>query len=599
MESAVWHHKSLNYLQSQTFNHTHVQTHSHCSDTVSTLTPSYTMCNDFSPLETPKENLHRQERGHNPQQCPSCPQRPSHSLWCETPKLSRKDACLRRRLLASKSATDMKSSFSKTPNDRNVPSQSVFDSPDTQPCGPLSYSTLKSDAMMASCRKRRLVFSQFVTSSLEERRNGANRSPWNTRAGGSLTPQDERNRESPTLSEPDLDESIISGLLPSETPEPGRGRDSFQTPVNCLAAHLSESLSILSTPSYTPIPKLDASEDSGFGSLRLDCSVDGAEDCSFQEGVQSQDWLLLSRDQRRARLERQRRLSTLREGSQSDDEVKGQRLKGKLEKEEFVETAPFMNKRHKVTLTPALQVVQALSCFTPSQDLDQLIITHLPLSHLIGRKMGLGETDILTELSMKNLHHVLSSILQLLPAKDIYTCDQVCRSWSDIVLQDRKASRRRKMYEREMRLSLEMGRAARVVDAETRLALACRSALGSVQAQAKTPSTHTHTPAAGTTCTHTPPSTKRQQFLQVAKTLFSDECLRSCPRCEHPARCNTVKAEGVCSWSDCVFHFCTSCLRAYHGSADCTRLSNTHTRSMGRSQLLPGSARSKRNIRRL
>lgn len=413
MESADWTHKSIDH-HDQTSKYTHVHTHTHCSDPTSIQTPSYMLYNDFNPMETPKENLHKYSRGRDPQYS-SRHQRQSHSFLCETPKLSRKDVGRHRWRLASKSATDMKTSFSKMTNHRNGHTQKVFDSPDIGPCGPLSYSTLKSDVMIASCRKQRLFFSQFVTSSLEERRNGSNPGPWESR-----TPKNGTNQDSPTLSEPDLDESMISGLLPSQTPETRRERDSFQTPVNCLAADISESLSILDTPSCTPISKLDSSEDSGFGSLRLNGSDDGADDCSFQEGMQSQDWLLLGQDQRRARLERQRRLSTLREGSQSDDEVKGHCLKVKL-KEEFVETPPLVIKRHKLSLTPALQLVQALGAsFSSSQDLDQLIPNPSPLSHLIGRKMGLGKVDILTELSMKNLHHVLFAILQLLSAKDVH-----------------------------------------------------------------------------------------------------------------------------------------------------------------------------------
>lgn len=83
--------------------------------------------------------------------------------------------------------------------------------------------------------------------------------------------------------------------------------------------------------------------------------------------------------------------------------------------------------------------------------------------------------------------------------------------------------------------------------------------------------------------------------FQVAKTLFNDECLKPCPRCQHPARCHSVKGEGVCSRADCGFQFCTTCLCAFHGSRECG------SKSVGRrkDKLLPGSSQSKRNIRRL
>lgn len=85
-------------------------------------------------------------------------------------------------------------------------------------------------------------------------------------------------------------------------------------------------------------------------------------------------------------------------------------------------------------------------------------------------------------------------------------------------------------------------------------------------------------------------------FFQVAKTLFNDECLKACPRCQHPARCQSVKGEGVCSHPDCGFQFCTSCLCAFHGAREC---GSQIVGSRKKDTLLPGSAQSKRNVRRL
>lgn len=85
-------------------------------------------------------------------------------------------------------------------------------------------------------------------------------------------------------------------------------------------------------------------------------------------------------------------------------------------------------------------------------------------------------------------------------------------------------------------------------------------------------------------------------LLQVAKSLFNDECLKPCPRCQHPARCHSVKGEGVCSRADCAFQFCTACLCAFHGSKECGSQSGGRRK---KDTLLPGSAQSKRNIRRL
>lgn len=395
MESAGWvqkHHETCDL------------THKYwSSDDVRTCEQETVQC---STTDTPKENLSSSQRWERDRQYPS------QTQWCETPKLTKKSVSLRRHLLTSKSMTDVKTSISGTPGQRDTYTLGASDSPDIFLSGPISYSTLRSDVASVSCMKRRLVFSQAVTSTLE----------------------DGSDRTSPSLSEPDLDESIISGLLPSETPEILQERDGFRSPVTCLAADLSESLSVLSIPSHTPFSRLDTSEDSGFGSLRLDSLEDGG-DGSFQEGASR---VSLSRDIRRARLEHQRRLSTLKEGSQSDEEVKGQHESGqgiKLEQEVFAESPTFGEMQHDMSLTPALQAMEALSrSFTLAHDFDRPISTYLnvshdldlpiaarlSLSHLIGRKMGLGRMDVLTELHMRDLHHVLSSILQLLSAKEIY-----------------------------------------------------------------------------------------------------------------------------------------------------------------------------------
>uniref|UniRef100_A0AAV2MAV9 ZBR-type domain-containing protein n=1 Tax=Knipowitschia caucasica TaxID=637954 RepID=A0AAV2MAV9_KNICA len=148
----------------------------------------------------------------------------------------------------------------------------------------------------------------------------------------------------------------------------------------------------------------------------------------------------------------------------------------------------------------------------------------------------------------------------------------------------------------------EQGTGAHVPEADTRTALLKRSALKTVQSQSRsqsfcTPqsSSRSNTPVSNSPLTSAGGS-KRDKFIEVAKTLFNDECLKPCPRCQHPARCRSVKGEGVCSRGDCGFQFCTSCLCAFHGSRECGSQSVNRRK---KDLLLPGSAQSKRNIRRL
>ncbi|XDV39481.1 hypothetical protein PO909_008725 [Leuciscus waleckii] len=488
--------------------------------------------------------------------------------WCETPKLTRKDASLRRRLLVSRSSSDGSKTGFTTPDHLT---RETFDSPDISPTGPLSYSTLKADDFVFSCRKRRLLFSQAVTSTLESGRSGI-----------TLTHT--------SLTEPDPDESIIAG--PPSSPHTHDLTDlteeNFRSPVRA-------GRQVLDTPSDTLL------EDSGFSSLGLDKSHDSSvdHDGSFQELVLPGS---SGREKRRSRLERQRRLSTLREGgSQSEDGPRDPRADPHKD-EVFLDGTPLSAatlQMQDLSLTPALQAVLSISRRGSSlEDLlrDRPVRTSLPLSGLIGRKMGLDKVDVISELRMRNLRHVLAVILSLLSAADIYRFGQVCEDWSDVITEDRRATHRRRCYIRELKISLtlEGGKPAHVPDADTRVALVCRSALGSVQAQARTP-------LAPPPVTPTHASSRRRQFLQVrsspvAETLFSDEHLKPCPRCEHPARCHSLRAEGVCSWSDCRFRFCTSCSSSFHGARDCAHLS---AKRRSRRDVLPGSAQSKRNVRRL
>ncbi|XP_055780693.1 F-box only protein 43-like [Salvelinus fontinalis] len=632
--------------------------------------------------ETPKENVSQKceplsPRKNRQKESVRSPlkdilkEQPLQNGWCETPKVSRKDPLLRRRLLMSKSAPE-----GKTADDTETPctkrtdssangrtehgSNGVFDSPDAFTVGALATSTLKPEDVLLSGRKLRLLFSLVKTSTLEDGKCNTN--------NGALF---ERKSSDTSLSDADLEESIVpSDLLTTEmleTPRYSRVtpsvKDHFQTPIdNDVAANLSDSPSVLSTPtpkhhfdtpSSTPTHKhydRFVSDDSGFSSLALDKSQDSTvdNDGSFQE------LLLLSSGssrcketpsrlaemKRRSRLERQRRLSTLREGgsqSEGDRDVRNLAAhrthgreknlisQGHLERsiidedddsDVFPDVTPPKTttaKLEDLSFTPALQMVQALSQRTSRMLLEHTSLeellrvsekeafrTTMPLAGLIGRKMGLGKVDIFTELKKKNLRHILAKILNQLSSEDVYRVGQVSRSWNEVIVQDKVSSRRRRHYLMDVKAALELGSAVHVPDAETRLTLLSRSALKSVQAQSGTPRTSVRgTPQSGTG-TVTPvqhnSASKQDLFIQVAKTLFVDECLKSCPRCRHPARCHSVKMEGVCSGVDCGFRFCTACLCTFHGSRECASLS---AKRRGGKDVLPGSARSKRNVRRL
>ncbi|XP_051812985.1 F-box only protein 43 [Acanthochromis polyacanthus] len=423
-------------------------------------------------------------------------------------------------------------------------------------------------------------------------------------------------------------------------------------------------------------------EDSGFSSLTLDKSQASMDhDGSFQELLLSAsrgncETPNLAESKRRSRLQRQHRLSTLKEGgSQSEEDPTNREhlhpcpnhskddvfadkatpcslsvkrnnsihlslvaakqdyttpLRATTTKPENMtphsadpanpDITPNRTTPADLSLTPALQLVHAM-CQHKTQmfagqspslkeqlkstaaliETPVMFRTTMPLAGLIGRKMGLVKVDILTELKKRNLRHILAVILGSLSSESVYRCGQVCKSWNQIIQQDKRASQRRRNHLSQVEAALEHAGAVHVSDAETRVALLQRSGLKTVQAQSRNSSYCT--PQSGSR-TLTPllhdashsGSSKRDKFLEVAKTLFNDKYLKPCPRCQHPARCHSVKKEGVCSRADCGFQFCTSCLCAFHSSQECG------SQSAGRRKkdiLLPGSTQSKRNIRRL
>uniref|UniRef100_A0AAX7SNT7 ZBR-type domain-containing protein n=1 Tax=Astatotilapia calliptera TaxID=8154 RepID=A0AAX7SNT7_ASTCA len=494
-------------------------------------------CRSLSPVEldeTPKENLRVSVTPKKIREQVRFLGRDSRKVsavsWCETPKICKRNTSLRQRLLL----------WIESPVSGSEPYLNTsFDSVDTE-MG--ASSTLKVDQdLPLSGRKRRVLFTQVRTSTLEDGKHNCCHLP--------------SFEKEASLTDLDMSEHIFAS-------------GQCNSPLGSMTDNLYNGSSVLCTPS----------SDSGFSSVTLDKSQDSTvdHDGSFQE-------LLLSASKgnsetpnptegrRRSRLQRQHRLSTLKEGgSQSEEDPMDRKHQHPYQCYNFgnPDITPLRMTPVNLSLTPALQLVQAM-CQHHAQMLagqspslkEQLksaaaltktpstLRTTMPLAGLIGRKMGLEKVDILTELMKRNLRHILAVIL--------------CQMDSESV---------------RARLWLKLGAAVHVADAETRAMLLKRSALKTVQAQSRTSSY----------CTP-------QSGSRVAKTLFNDECLKPCPRCQHPARCHSGKREGVCSRADCGFQFCMSCLCTSHGSREC----GSHSAGRRRKDILPGSAQSKRNVKRL
>ncbi|PKU40649.1 f-box only protein 43 [Limosa lapponica baueri] len=565
----------------------------------------------------------------------------------ETPKVSRKGFSLRRRLLLPKtvpagtaagccerqpssSGSSRKKVFSCVLSSEERVSQTASDSPRDKSYKPLTASTSKTEDSNPDCPKRRLSFSQQRTSTLDE-----------SKCKDPLLLEPEclspiQCKEVIASNTNEFSESVLvsvsDGLLRtspySMLPETNEGK--FLTSVNSLVESFNFELSEINSPpvKLTSYPALSIPEDSGYNSLHLDKSGDLLSDHegSFQEFLQKrkEGSKVLDSKRKTRKLEQVRKLSTLREqGSQSEteDHHSSPSTSACMSTEErnFVseDSALVLEERpsgdlvvshEDLSRTPALKIVHEI-CLQRQRSDQKLISQNIDgteifalehvLAGLIGKKMGLEKLDILTELKYRNLTHVLAIVLDALTVESLCSIWKVSKNWREIIVQDKSADKRRKLYIKH--LKEEAGEyLLKAEDAATRLNVLNRSALRPVQAQARTSVVRTpasYTELSPRRCSSVPHLTCRQEeYVKVAKTLFTDEAIKPCPRCQYPAKYQLVKKRGLCSREACGFEFCILCLHAFHGSKECNSLS---AKWKNKKDAPPGSAQSKRNLKRL
>ncbi|XP_052007228.1 F-box only protein 5-like [Xyrauchen texanus] len=215
------------------------------------------------------------------------------------------------------------------------------------------------------------------------------------------------------------------------------------------------------------------------------------------------------------------------------------------------------------------------------------------LHNVIGGKMGLEFVDIIGGLLKKDMRHIIARIMGLLEDCDLVSCKKVSRTWRKVICQDQVALRRCREAERRLRDS------GRPVGSWTRDFTLSRVVFSCVQAVASTP---VHKAVKKPLCQtgglqNTSRSSRFQQFQEVGKTLKQHESLRACILCGFPARFDASMQRAVCTRLSCAFEFCTQCQSAFHSSAPCRSAARMF--SAPRNTLVAGSARSKRNVRRL
>ncbi|NXD18894.1 FBX43 protein, partial [Spelaeornis formosus] len=564
----------------------------------------------------------------------------------ETPKSSKKVSSLRRRLLLPKtveagttvgccgrqpssSGSIRKKIFSCVLSSEEKLSQIASHSPKDKGYKLLTTSTSEPDYSNLDSPKRRLSFSQQRSSTLDESQC---KDPLLLESE-SLSPIQWKDVTASNTNK--LNENVLMSLRDGELRTltysvlPESSESKFLTSLTSPVENSNSGLCDINSPpvKVANYPDLSTPEDSGYNSLPLDKSGDSLSDYegSFQELFQrhKEDSKTLDSKRKTRKLERVRRLSTLRElGSQSETEDNhGSPTSMPI----LTKERNFVNEDHELVLkeqpsvdlvvshgdlsrTPALKIVHEIflqrqrshqNQISENIDVTEMFTLDHVLPGLIGKKMGLEKLDILTELKDRNLKHVLAIVLDALTVESLCSIWKVSKSWREIIVQDRSADKRRKLYTKQLK---EAAREylLKAEDAATRLNILNRSALRPVQAQARTPVLQTppsHTELTPRRCSSVPHSASRQEeYIKVAKTLFTDEALKPCPRCQYPAKYQLVKKRGLCSREACAFEFCILCLHAFHGSKECNSLS---AKRKNKKDAPPGSAQSKRNLKRL
>ncbi|XP_013368282.1 PREDICTED: F-box only protein 43 isoform X2 [Chinchilla lanigera] len=567
---------------------------------------------------------------------------------CETPKVGGKKSLPRRRLDVSfsllkkdsESQNSSQSSISQVLNlEKSIPN-SALGFPEQNSFSPLVTSSVKTEEVTSSSQTLRLNFSQHKTSTIDDSKDDCRL--FEVECISPIQGNNFKDSIAHNFSDSSLsvnDENTYPELLGSSGSRTtySRDEDIFVTPISNLAADIKFAASQRLSPSVVVRGNISTPEDSGFNSLSLDKSEDSFSDPegSFQELFQKYKGTCNVGDTMRKSgcLGRSRRLSTLQEqSSQSESEeekhishprseTRPAAASDTLESQLCTDntsrdlTLSFKN----LSRTPALQLVHELCMkskrkrfqgkdtdeFLEERDEGKIAVLQCALAGLIGKKMGIEQLDILSELKYRNLKHILTMVLDSLTAESLYSVWNVSRNWREIIVQDKRANRRRKCYITQLKADSEAA-VLNVEDAATRLHLSHRSALRSVQAQARTPGSQKEqvptlspwgevlTPVASSSLTHI--SSKQEEYVKVARTLFIDEALKPCPRCQSPAKYQPYKKRALCSRTACGFDFCVLCLCAYHGSEECSKGA---TNPRNRKDALPGSAQSKRNLKRL
>ncbi|KAM4607417.1 F-box only protein 5 [Polymixia lowei] len=274
--------------------------------------------------------------------------------------------------------------------------------------------------------------------------------------------------------------------------------------------------------------------------------------------------------------------------------------------------------RHSDPNLPILKFQQAVceelaKGFQRNKRYDWSVVTKLAEDHLldrvIGGQMGREYVDVFSSLLSRNMKGILTRILSLLGDTDLISCRKVSRTWRRIISEDTAALRRCQRVEQ----GLSQSRSSSIKEntsgltrdeALSRVVLSCMQTLASStpsSSSSSTPSYRADRPASSQRDhAHNSQHTRFRAYLEAASMLKQHESLCSCKRCGSPAKQSSEVQRATCTRSSCLFDFCTRCQEAFHGSSPCrTVLPRPHRHHASKMTPVAGTARSKRNLRRL
>ncbi|XP_056423246.1 peptide chain release factor 1-like, mitochondrial isoform X1 [Hyla sarda] len=214
------------------------------------------------------------------------------------------------------------------------------------------------------------------------------------------------------------------------------------------------------------------------------------------------------------------------------------------------------------------------------------------LNNLIGKKMGLERMDILGELFLRDFKHLISKIFRHLSAIDLINVISVSTTWRKALQEDKLTY---SIYEQCHKEICER-EARKTEHTATRDSSQLRIPLYTVQKVAsaaccisKKKNIKKNKPYSS--------NSRYSEFTEVGKSLINDQSLKVCRDCGSPAKYDSYQHRAICTRESCQLDFCTLCNCKFHFSKDCTTSRPQSHRSL--SEPLPGSRKSKQNLRRL